>query len=680
MAPAPHDRPGWRTLVLYSAAAAALVAWVVWRARVIAGGPSGPLDDAFVHLQYARSIAEGHPFRYGAPDDPRSSGATSVLYVCVLAIPWRLGLGAFGVLAFAQALGALGWALAALGMHRLGAALHDRRTGTLAGLLALASGGLLWTAASGMEAIHGVALAVWIFALLAEGSARDRLAFREGAVLAGLGTIAPFVRPEFSALSLLVTVTLATRGEPRVRRFAWTPLIGAAALPLFWLALTGTARTNGMIVKWLPVQPYLTWRAKLSLLFELYGQAITLAGIGGFTFLPGAAVIGRLLAPALALTLWRSLRARRLARSAVLGAIGLFPLTLVNDTGAEWHRLRTVWPALAVLLVHLLAFVSLVADDIAGSIERRRPTSTRAASAVRWLLPAMLVVSAAAGLPRAVRDFGRSAREIRIDHLALAMRSVRRLPPDARVLINDAGVLRVFGGHPTVDLVGLTTQGLAAPWTHGPGSVVEALESLPPSRRPTHAVVFDNWFAPGPLAQRVLDEVTVPAPTMVGGRTQRLYALRGDLWNTGDALLEPLQSGEHVRDAVDVADLSSERAHGYAVAGADLAGNVFAVARAPDGREVLDGGRTVQTERFVLRGRTGVATRIVLRVQMLSGQQLVIGWNGAELARVAPPGANGFDDVSVAVDAGRVTAESRVEVRASEGRFVSLHAFLVQRW
>ena len=70
------------------------VAGVLWMGHAIAqqaGGPSVPLDDAFIHFQYARSIAELHPFRYGAPTEPASSGATSVLYPFVLAVPWLIG-------------------------------------------------------------------------------------------------------------------------------------------------------------------------------------------------------------------------------------------------------------------------------------------------------------------------------------------------------------------------------------------------------------------------------------------------------------------------------------------------------------------------------------------------------------------------------------------------------------
>lgn len=45
----------------------------VWGA---AGRVAPALDDAYIHFQYARAFAEGHPFRYQA-GEPISTGATA---------------------------------------------------------------------------------------------------------------------------------------------------------------------------------------------------------------------------------------------------------------------------------------------------------------------------------------------------------------------------------------------------------------------------------------------------------------------------------------------------------------------------------------------------------------------------------------------------------------------------
>lgn len=57
-----------------------------------AGEPALPLDDSFIHVQYARRLAEGHPFEFtiGAA---YTSGATSFLWPALL-VPWFwLGAG-----------------------------------------------------------------------------------------------------------------------------------------------------------------------------------------------------------------------------------------------------------------------------------------------------------------------------------------------------------------------------------------------------------------------------------------------------------------------------------------------------------------------------------------------------------------------------------------------------------
>ncbi len=75
-------------LVLLSAAAV-----VVFRAAM-ASATSGrwvlPLDDAYIHQQYARQAARGLFMRYN-DQDPPSSGATSLLYPLILALFYRLG-------------------------------------------------------------------------------------------------------------------------------------------------------------------------------------------------------------------------------------------------------------------------------------------------------------------------------------------------------------------------------------------------------------------------------------------------------------------------------------------------------------------------------------------------------------------------------------------------------------
>src|SRR5690349_7955010 len=49
-----------------------------------------PLDDVYIHFDFARSLGQGHPFEW-IPGQGYSSGETSPLYAFVLAIGWALG-------------------------------------------------------------------------------------------------------------------------------------------------------------------------------------------------------------------------------------------------------------------------------------------------------------------------------------------------------------------------------------------------------------------------------------------------------------------------------------------------------------------------------------------------------------------------------------------------------------
>ncbi|MGC9329893.1 MAG: hypothetical protein ACP5I1_19820, partial [Candidatus Hinthialibacter sp.] len=56
----------------------------------ITGELTFPLDDSYIHLQYAKQIAQGAYFQY-QDGDPVSTGATSILYVHVLALGYFIG-------------------------------------------------------------------------------------------------------------------------------------------------------------------------------------------------------------------------------------------------------------------------------------------------------------------------------------------------------------------------------------------------------------------------------------------------------------------------------------------------------------------------------------------------------------------------------------------------------------
>ncbi len=111
-----------------------------------------PLDDVYIHFQYARMAAEGQPFRYNPGDSP-TSGATSLLYPFLLALGYRIGFQSDRLAWWAVLIGALSWIGSVWLMLRL--LTWEDRLSLAAGLLItlafVGMGSLSWAFMSGME-------------------------------------------------------------------------------------------------------------------------------------------------------------------------------------------------------------------------------------------------------------------------------------------------------------------------------------------------------------------------------------------------------------------------------------------------------------------------------------------------------------------------------------------------
>ncbi len=109
--------------------------------------PGLPLDDAWIHLQFARNLGTGHGFSFN-PGVP-SSGSTAPLWTFVLAIPAFLRID---LLAAARVIGVALTIAAALTARQIVAWLTNSRLGaTTAGLAVVLSARFTWASVSGME-------------------------------------------------------------------------------------------------------------------------------------------------------------------------------------------------------------------------------------------------------------------------------------------------------------------------------------------------------------------------------------------------------------------------------------------------------------------------------------------------------------------------------------------------
>ncbi len=643
------------------------------------GHPGAALDDAYIHFQYARALASGHPLRFQA-GAPVTSGATSLLWPALLAPFWAVGMRdeaivwAAWALSFA-ALGGLAWEAAALTSRLAG-----RVAAVGAGAMTIAFGGFVWCAASGMEVVPfawAIARASrraceWSEAGLEERSDRR---VRE---LVALAWVVALFRPEGAIAALFVAATLAAfprRDTWRARAPALSAAAAVIATPLLLWALTGSARSKTAVVKLLPGNPYY---AGPTLFATIQGYVGLLAGtlLNGAEhaaeFLPhGGAPIAMAGIGAIAVLGYRTRLRWRAAAVCLMAATMFAPCFYYTFL---WNRLRYLWPFATGWIIGLACLARLLGDAAAAV----RP---------RWRIVTSLVCGGFVGLFASrlewvIDDVAQSASGIDRQQVTLGRWAKETLGPTARIGVNDTGAIAYFGEHTTFDIVGLTTAGEGRYWVAGAASRLEHYERLQqtePSRLPTHFIVYPQWMAMDTVLGAPLHEATVTDSTILGGATMRAYMADWSKLGTGEKPWTPVD-GEIV-DALDVADLESEETHEYDLLGAREGEEIAHEGIAPDGATVVDGGRTRRSvERFLAFLPQGMPVRGIVRLDGRAGTRVDV------IANKRPAGSFELGDDedwmerSFEVPSSSGRGPSNIELRASGGTIATFHYwFVVER-
>lgn len=644
------------------------VALLAWRsiATVISrvGHPAAALDDAYIHFQYARAIAEGHPLRFET-GEPVTSGATSLLWPALLAPFYLVGLRGEAILWPAWllsfvALGALAWEAA-----KITERLAGRAAAVGAAAMVLVFSAFTWCAASGMEVVPFA----WAMARATRRAADwvddvpESRTPRRAWELVALAWVAALFRPEGAVAALYVAATLA--GFPRTRVWKERALSLAAAgavlaTPLLLLLLTGSARSNTAIVKLLPGNPYYTGDALSHVVKDQVRQLVAdLLNGDRFSqeFLPRAcgpvwmAGLG-----AIGVLGWRDKKPWR-AAGVLLIALTMFAPCFYYTF--LWNRLRYLWPFATGWIIGL-ACLARVAGDLAANL---RP---------RWRIATPVLCGVFAGMlaskvDGAMDDVAWSASGIDRQQVALGHWAREGVPPGARIGVNDTGAIAYFGDHKTFDVVGLTTDGEARYWVAGQGSRFEHYEHLAGTGRlPTHFIVYPQWMAmPMVLGEELHSaSVTDYGRSILGGDTMVAYVADWSALGSGE---RPWSAPDaEVVDALDVADLESEAAHEYPLFGAHEGQNVVHEGSSPDGARVVDGGRARRwRESFVMHLPEGTASRLVLRFEAPSGTTLKVLAGGVPLGDLDCEDETDWCERAVDVPARLAGPRTRIDVLVS---------------
>lgn len=475
---------------LRAPATAAVFAFVL-AALLAFGARDFCLDDAWIHLAYAKSLRAGDGLSYNPGD--YETGFSSPAWVLLLAV-WPLGANPILPV---KLLGALLHAGLAWACVRLYVAVSPRKEGwvraALVGVFASAAPSTLQASTSGMEATLAALLIVASTSRLLRGGPRGAAALAAAAVL---------TRPE--ALFFLVPFSCGLALTQR-RLDVASPALGGIGGLLVWvaycLAISGHPWPNTKYVK-MPAagDPY-GFTSGITYVFEqILPYTPWIVGLGGLVLI--------------AIALRDAVETRD---DAVLWFAGAWLLAM-----AAVATSRPLDPN--VTFFHARYFMPLEPLPwILVGVGAKRIKARWAALALAPV--AIVAIVQAAGTAKTVRE---QESSIHLLHSRPAAWIASHLPEDAVVAVEGAGALR-WGTPRTmtiVDILGLNDGDIAHATTD------EARACVLASRRPTHAVLPDP-IVPGVRAIFLLEPIAdfsdahyalVEEPYEVH---QRVYEIRG---------------------------------------------------------------------------------------------------------------------------------------------------------
>jgi hypothetical protein len=390
-----------------------------------------PLDDAWIHLVYARALSglEGFEYNPGMAE----AGSSSPLWAVVLAplfwirLPWELSL-----VTFVKALGVIAaWAASVLGYRWLRVLGYGRAAAIAAGLAIAIDPWIGFAKVSGMEV--PLAAALILAALLAIEARRDLTA---GLALAA----AVLTRPE---CALLVAGAGALLAWERRRNVAPTrhaskvlgpPVAAAIAWALHCLLTTGRPLPATFYAKH-AAMPFATHFADAGELALFVATSGTI-----YAFVAGSVVMLRDAEPA-----------RRATR---ILAIALVPAWLLGVLWAHHFVERDAF----YLVRYLLPIQPLVlVIGAAGVVELLRRVRELRSRVIVGALAAVAILVWLVPLPALADRYAWNCRNIREMNVAAALWLSERTVAGDWIASHDAGAVRFITDRPVVDLLGLNT-------------------------------------------------------------------------------------------------------------------------------------------------------------------------------------------------------------------------------
>ena len=579
----------------------------------VAQGP-----DLYVVGQYARAMAEGHPFQYNA-GEAATTGSTSVLHTTILALAHFLGARGEGLVAFAVLFGVGLYLASILLAHRVATRLSSPREGLLAGALVALGGPVVWSYLYGSDIALFLFLALlvldrWLvlwddgksggFALAGSALA---LARPEGLVIGAVLAAASLLRPATSRRDRLlpwapVLVGLGLVVGLRLVSGSWlgTSVADKSLLPNYGLvhaidvaAKYGVDVVRGLLLGLYPSEAPIGFSAgQAAFMFPPLGLLLILLaavrppsdlGLPGRVWLGLVGVLFALVGP----NVFMGVHFNRYLIWAFPGllafvAVGLGIATRLlarDDDGFERALFRAIAGLFLVLgLLSTIRFAAVYAEMAAGTWRREIPTA-------EW---------------------------------------IRRNLPEGVRIANLATSIEYLTGHRNLNLHGVTSPGFGGTRSvEKEAGYFEALGRLSPEERPPYILLPRSSLENSRLLPHLVEGPPVFATASLGDDFL-LFRARWDLLLRSPHLYLPETRAAVVGleevDRLNVCDREDEAAHEYSVRsrrGDLVLGGFVGIDDYPVSEgslTVADGGRAVLgDERFHVRTRRGRPLVVVIR-------------------------------------------------------------------
>jgi hypothetical protein len=523
------------------------------------------VSDLYLVCQYARAMAEGHPFQYNLGEAP-STGATSLLHTVVLAAAHAVGIRGEGLVAFAVLLGA-GFYLGSIALGlRVGTLLATEREGLVAGALIALGGPVVWGFLYGSDIALFLFLSLWLMKGVVQ-SWRDATphAMALPAVLLALA------RPEGLPIAVLLAAAWSLgpgrHHGTRARLIAWLPTLAGLSVLGLYRVLTGQWLGTSLADKSLFANYGLTeglalWSEYVvdvcrGLLLGMYPSQVPVGFARGWASLYFPP-LGLILVLACVTRAPAALRTPLRVWAVVLGVVSAL-VTPNLFMGVHFNR-YVLWmvPSLLVMAaVGLGAATRLLARDD-DALER----SLFRAGAGLWLLLGLFATLRFATL------YGEMAGEVYRRDVKTAEWITRHLPHGVG-MAGLATSIEYLTGHRNVNLHGVTSPAFFGNTrAEREAGLFEAFSHVPEAERPTYLITSVGTQEASALYRELVEGAPLFRSASFGDELL-IYRMRYDLVGKNGRLFLPESvravEGLHEVDRLNVCDSRDEAAHAYVV-------------------------------------------------------------------------------------------------------------------